>query len=979
MNINTNGHNGDGFSLNGNGSPLNGSIDLTSVPGATSKYTPSSKRNPCPVCQRVKDGDCRVGEFGNLALCHTFQDGRDDETRNGYRFIRASDKGAGWGVWGWGEKKGKKGYRPSVEPQTVYQYPDRDGNPLIRVTRQKGKQPEFYQSYFVEGVWLTASKVADTVKAEMRGRVPLYRYAEVRAAIERDEAIVFVEGEKCADELWKIGVPATTSIGGSKSYSTWGNYSADLAGARLILGMPDRDQVGMKYLEAVMKDQPIHHWIKAFPKSPLWGIALPEDGGLDVADWIGEGATKGDVLALIRDLRKEVDGGAGNSEGRHPSSTSETSTLSSFAGKNRKVDASHDIQESKAEIAVLEGKLKARLDLSTVLPSEIASLLNQVARAMPTAPEALLTTFLAIVASLIGTSSSFAIPSRNWIEPTIIWSMIVADSGKLKSPTQKTLFDPLKRLQKDSARRYKENHKRWEQDKKAFEADKANKGQIFDFDEPTKKEYYVSDTTIEALGMVHSENPRGFLRFQDEIDGFYAQHNKYRAGAGDDEQVWLSINSGGGFKVNRMSRKFELFSTAISMTGSIQPETLAKHNNAARNGTGMNSRWFYCMVPMPRAFPTGEVVPETTNFLLTDLYRKLALIPSDIEEIKDREGNVVASEPTPRIYQLSKDAMRVFESEWEIPMVIRESKETNGGMQKILNKYKGFCGRIACLLHLLEYVAGLPPFEECEATGIQFNPPRQIEEATIRRAIATTSFYIKQAEIMYGISTNDDEDMTPAMIRLKEISLKLSGESQGWISPKIAKQQTRLIKSADHAKSLFAEMHESGFGELDTTGRTPKWRFIGSEDEIASTCLPEYSDADIERLVEVYTQGGAPQATESTVYPDAPPKESPFPEPKQPEPKEDFSVHYSDENIANLVEVVQAAIEEGCPDVIDSFFEPTPIKIREQIKELVMSIVNPASEPTQTAPEMPQPTQQPIDLNNPAASFVESSEGVAPW
>jgi len=51
--------------------------------------------------------------------------------------------------------------------------------------------------------------------------------------------------------------------------------------------------------------------------------------------------------------------------------------------------------------------------------------------------------------------------------------------------------------------------------------------------------------------------------------------------------------------------------------------------------------------------------------------------------------------------------------------------------------------------------------------------------------------------------------------------------------------------------------------------------------------------------------------------------------------------HFSEENITNLVELVQAAIEEGCPETIDSFFEPTPIQIRHQVKFMVMARVRP--------------------------------------
>jgi hypothetical protein len=45
-----------------------------------------------------------------------------------------------------------------------------------------------------------------------RSLIPIYRYTEVRKAIDNGELIWWVEGESCADALWALGIPATTSI-----------------------------------------------------------------------------------------------------------------------------------------------------------------------------------------------------------------------------------------------------------------------------------------------------------------------------------------------------------------------------------------------------------------------------------------------------------------------------------------------------------------------------------------------------------------------------------------------------------------------------------------------------------------------------------------------------------------------------------------------------------------------------------------------
>ncbi len=86
------------------------------------------------------------------------------------------------------------------------------------------------------------------------------------------------------------------------------------------------------------------------------------------------------------------------------------------------------------------------------------------------------------------------------------------------------------------------------------------------------------------------------------------------------------------------------------------------------------------------------------------------------------------------------------------------------------------------------------------------------------------------------------------------------------------------------------------------------------------------------------------QSTEQTTEPDEN-ADSPFEAPASIDVQSsEESTHFSDENITNLVDLVQTAIEEGCPETIDSFFEPTPIQIRHQVKSMVMSKVQPRIE-----------------------------------
>ena len=82
-------------------------------------------------------------------------------------------------------------------------YLDEQGNPLYRVCRTLPKG--FFQERYDNGRWVGGQGCMDGVH-----RVP-YRLPEILKA-----STVFVtEGEKDADRLWDLGIPATCNVGGA--------------------------------------------------------------------------------------------------------------------------------------------------------------------------------------------------------------------------------------------------------------------------------------------------------------------------------------------------------------------------------------------------------------------------------------------------------------------------------------------------------------------------------------------------------------------------------------------------------------------------------------------------------------------------------------------------------------------------------------------------------------------------------------------
>ena len=311
--------------------------------------------------------------------------------------------------------------------------------------------------------------------------------------------------------------------------------------------------------------------------------------------------------------------------------------------------------------------IEPSLNLSDYLPEEIATPLQQVADAMPTSPEMLLNTLLPVSASLIGAAATLAIKS-NWKEPCIIWSINVADSGTLKSPTQKVIVDPLWKVQTELENEYHqqlENYK--ESDSKV---------------EPMPTDVIVSNCTTEAIAHIHRRNPKGFLLYSDEINAFFKGMNQYKGGKGNDLQTWLSFYDGGSVKIDRVDsrKRISLEKTSISIVGSIQPKVFSGFLSANDNGNGWIARFTHCSPKMPLPLDKGNECPDVSKLLLT-LYKKLKVL---------RSSN----------FTFSTEAQSHWRNEWNNPIVGRTAKESDSRLKESLSKARGRCARIALVFPL---------------------------------------------------------------------------------------------------------------------------------------------------------------------------------------------------------------------------------------------------------------------------------------
>lgn len=162
-------------------------------------------------------------------------------------------------------------YRATLgKESTRWVYHDAQGEPIGLVLRWDREDGE--KDY--RPVW----RFGERWRHSLPDTRPLYGLEHLADA---PEARVFVvEGEKCAEMLWTLGLPATTSPGGSNAASK-GDWSP-LAGREVVV-LPDADDPGRKFAAAVLE-----HLAKLDPPAKACTVALPGLGnGEDAVEFVG--------------------------------------------------------------------------------------------------------------------------------------------------------------------------------------------------------------------------------------------------------------------------------------------------------------------------------------------------------------------------------------------------------------------------------------------------------------------------------------------------------------------------------------------------------------------------------------------------------------------------------------------------------------------------------------------------------------------
>lgn len=263
-----------------------------------------------------------------------------------------------------------------------------------------------------------------------------------------------------------------------------------------------------------------------------------------------------------------------------------------------------ELESIKADFEDLINVPNEKLDLPHIFGDFMGYALIDIAKGIPTNPDAIITVLLPTLASVIGTQSRIIVNAdTRYIVPFIVRSMIVAKTGQKKSPTARIGIEPLQDINIAE-------YEKFQQKMKEYEESEDDKLPL-----PVQRKYIIQDSTFDGLIKAHSENPIGFLCYVDELFGYFTRMNKFYNG--DDVQRDLELYEGKPLIKTRADSKSDVFlkRTAISITGTIQDVAIQSILSNPKDLTGISARWLIWAGAMPLGFLPDRDKKQDTNFL----------------------------------------------------------------------------------------------------------------------------------------------------------------------------------------------------------------------------------------------------------------------------------------------------------------------------------------------------------------------------
>ncbi|HEY8506073.1 MAG TPA: DUF3987 domain-containing protein, partial [Gemmataceae bacterium] len=435
------------------------------------------------------------------------------------------------------------------------------------------------------------------------------------------------------------------------------------------------------------------------------------------------------------------------------------------------------------------------------LPAPIDAFARQGALALGCDPAYLALPALAAAAAAVGNSRALRL-KRGWEEPCVLWSVIVGDSGTLKSPAYLKAVAHLFRLQHLLLREHREALARYQRDKEEYElarreARKEGGHSGPPPEKPVLPRVVCSDTTIEKLAEILEDTPRGTLVARDELAAWLGSFTRYKGKqGGSDLPNWLEMFRAGTVVVDRKTGpRPTLFvpRAAASVTGGIQPGVLARALTEEFLEAGLAARLLMAMPPKrPKKWTEAEVEPDVERAYREALDRLLAL-----------ESDECDGEPAPYVLGLSADAKACwvrFYDEWG-----REQAGAEGELAAALSKLEAYAARLALVHHVVT------------CAGLEVDDRREVGVRSVEAGVALCRWFAREARRVYATLSETAEERDER--RLVEFVRARGGRVR---VKELQRSNQRKYPTAGAAEAALEALVRKGLGRWEECPPSPR-------------------------------------------------------------------------------------------------------------------------------------------------------------
>ena len=485
-------------------------------------------------------------------------------------------------------------------------------------------------------------------------------------------------------------------------------------------------------------------------------------------------------------------------------------------------------------------EIKRYRDFPTeVLPPVLRDLVKQAAKAMGCAEAFVAAPALTVVAAAIGTTRELKLKD-DWRVPPMIWTAMIGSSGTLKSPPLKLARKPVLEMEweadadrADKMQQYKEEKMCYEESVKNWREQNRKKSTEpvpppVEPTPPVYTRYFASDTTIEGLGRILNDNPRGILVIRDELNGWLGGMDQYKPGKGGDVAHYLEMYNGETMTVDRKGDDcpLKVRSAAVCISGGIQPQVFAKAIASDHRYNGLTARLLICWPPRPTRRWIDYTMDADVEHNYGAMIKRLYLLQGADNPLTGETGLPVAIKLTPDAHEVMKDFVNRHGLQGD--GLDREEEEVKAAWSKL----EEYPARLALGLHYAKW-ASQPWPEQCDEFS-QLTPfEEDVSAETMQAAVTLTEWFTDEMLRVY--SQLKEENLRAYYRELIDWIYQKGGR----ITERQIQQGRRSIQNARAAEEACQCIVEDGHGYWEKKGKTRELVLHPAESVYASIDSPQ--------------------------------------------------------------------------------------------------------------------------------------------